>query len=124
MRKLACSAFIAAGLMAGGAAFAQGETSGPTYGPLPGTPEYYNNSGAPPENLYGARRAPYYGAAPAYPYVLPERQFRRDRDDDRVRNRRDRDRDDDGVRNSRDRDRDGDGVRNNRDRYPDNARRQ
>jgi hypothetical protein len=111
MRKLVLS-MIAVASLAASAAFAQsGDAesqsgsawrSNPDYGPVPGTPEYYGNSGWPPvqqPQLYGydnrGRAVPYaYRGAPAYRHLQPSR-----------------------------RDRDGDGVRNSRDRYPDNPRR-
>jgi hypothetical protein len=117
MKKLMLSVLAVAALSTG-AAFAQGgsadEQAGsawrqrPDYGPAPGTPEYYGNSGWPPaQQIYPYGYAYGYGnrayppqAAPAYPYV-PPRASRRDRE----------------------RDRDGDGVRNARDRYPDDPRR-
>lgn len=121
MKKLMLSVLAIAALSSG-AAFAQdggAEAQAgsawqqkPDYGPVPGTAEYYGNSGFPP-----AQRAAPYGyrayvpqAGPAYPYVPPERARRRDRDWD-------------GVRDARDRDRDGDGIRNSRDRHPDDPRR-
>lgn len=111
MRKLMLSALAVAGL-ATGAVFAQdaGTLAGSAwsapnpevYGPVPGTPEYYGNSGWPPAQqqpyIYGNRTfVPYANrnAQPAYPYVKPRRS-------------------------DRDRDRDGDGIPNRRDRYPDN----
>jgi hypothetical protein len=114
MRKLVLSVFAAAGLVAG-AAFAQGGDAqsqagsawrtNPDYGPVPGTPEYYGNSGFPPAGqpyIYDYRSGRYvphaYRSAPAYPYVHPYAQRSR-------------------------RDRDGDGVRNREDRYPDDPRR-
>jgi hypothetical protein len=111
MRKLVLS-MIAVASLAASAAFAQsGDAesqsgsawrSNPDYGPVPGTPEYYGNSGWPPVQQpqpYGydnrGRAVPYaYRGAPAYRHLQPSR-----------------------------RDRDGDGVRNSRDRYPDNPRR-
>jgi hypothetical protein len=137
MKKLMLSVLAVAALSTGAALAQDGGAEAqagsawrqqPNYGPVPGTPEYYGNSGVSPELVYpygyayGYNRAYPPQAAPAYPYVPPERARRqRDRDWDGVRNSRDRDRD--GVRNARDRDRDGDGVRNARDRYPDDARR-
>jgi hypothetical protein len=113
MRKLVLS-MIAVASLAASAAFAQSgdaeSQSGSAwrtppdsaYGPVPGTPEYYGNSGWPPleqgppyryDNR--GRAVPYaYRGAPAYRHLQPTR-----------------------------RDRDGDGVRNSRDRYPDNPRR-
>jgi hypothetical protein len=110
MRKLMLSVFAVAGFAAG-AAFAQsGDAesqagsawrSNPdsVYGPVPGTAEYYGNSGWPPadQRVYDSRSRRYGPAdrsAPVYPYVQPSRG-----------------------------DRDGDGVRNRRDRYPDDPRR-
>ena len=128
MKKLMLSVVAIAALSTGaafaqdGGAEAQARAAGqqrPDYAPVPGTPEYYGNSGA---SLVLQQRYPYgytnrFGdrvyptqAAPAYPYVPPERARRRDRDGD-------------GVRDARDRDRDGDGVRNARDRHPDDPRR-
>lgn len=104
MRKLMLSALVVAGLGAG-AAFAQsGDAesqagsawrSNPGYGPVPGTPEYYGNSGWPPVQqqqpyVYGDRGYvpdAYRGARPAYPYARPRRG---DRDGDGIPNRRDR----------------------------------
>lgn len=124
MRNLIFTAVAVAGLAAGGSVFAQASgfdaassagnnaASAPNpaaitpYGPVPGTPEYYGNSGWTPDKIYGDNLYPYgyqYGypgaAAPAWrpPY----------RSDSR------------GLRDRRTRsDRDGDGVPNNRDRYP------
>jgi hypothetical protein len=120
MRKLMLSVVLGAASLAAGAAYAQiGDASSeagsawrtnpnpnpnPNYGPIPGTPEYYGNSGGslPTEqpHLYGYDNrgrayGPYaYRSAPAHRHLQPSR-----------------------------RDRDGDGVRNSRDRYPDNPRR-
>ncbi len=112
MKKLMLSVLAIAALSTG-AAFAQDGGAeaqagsawrqNPAYGPAPGTPEYYGNSGWPPAEQiypYGYRygnRAYAPQAAPAYPYVPPARATRRDRD--------------------------GDGVRNSRDRHPDDPRR-
>jgi hypothetical protein len=110
MRKLMLSVFAVASFAAG-AAFAQsGDAesqagsawrSNPIYGPAPGSPEHYGNSGWPPaeqQPYYDSRSRRYvpYGnrSAPAYPHFQPSRG-----------------------------DRDGDGVRNRRDRYPDDPRR-
>lgn len=110
MKKLMLSVLAIAALSTGaawaqdGGAEAQAGSAWrqkPDYGPAPGTPEYYGNSGWPPAQQiypygYGDRaQAP--RAAPAYPYVPLARASRRDRD--------------------------GDGVRNSRDRYPDDPRR-
>jgi hypothetical protein len=112
MRKLMLALFAVASLGAG-AAFAQGGDAesqagsawrappDTAYGPIPGTPEYYGNSGWPPadQRAYDYRSRSYLPyanrSAPAYPYVQPSRG-----------------------------DRDGDGVRNRRDRHPDDPRRQ
>lgn len=134
MNKLIFSAVAATVLALSGPAMAQGgdEDSqagsayrhSPQYGPLPGTPDYYGNSGFPPQPqqqmpyAYGNRVYPYGPyVAPANPYPPAARANRRDRDWDGVRNNRDRD----GLRSNRDRD--GDGVRNNRDSYPDDPNR-
>jgi hypothetical protein len=114
MRKLMLSVLAVASLVTG-AAFAQsGDAESQAgsawrtppdsaYGPIPGTPEYYGNSGWPPIQeprtyRYDNRGRAYvpdaYRGAPAYRQLHPSR-----------------------------RDRDGDGVRNSRDRYPDNPRR-
>ena len=113
MKKLMLALLAVASLQAG-AAFAQdAETlaggawrTTPNPNPVPGTPEYYGNSGwppAPPQQpqspyYYGNRAYPvpyaYSNPAPAYPYLRPRRG-----------------------------DRDGDGVRNRRDRYPDDPNR-
>ena len=160
MRKLILTAFAAAGLAASGLVFAQaGDEQNQTnprppqnpanitpYGPIPGTPEYYGNSGWRPDIIFGPNVYPenYRGYPPAAA-VLP-RSVDRNRDgivDRRELDRRDlerrdwerreaerarlaerRDRDRDGVRDGRDRDRDGDGVNNRRDRFPDDSRRQ
>jgi len=127
MKKLMLSALAVAAMLgvataqAGGAESEAGSAwrQQPDFGPVPGTPEYYGNSGGPVQ--LGAY--PYgYGsqAAPAYPYERPERARRRDRDWDRD---RDGDGDGDGARDARSQDRDGDGVRNRRDRYPNDPRR-
>ena len=112
MKKLIVSVLAVASLAAGGVAIAQGaegqagsawNNNGVDYGPRPGTPEYYGNSGFPPADqivVPNSRR--YYG---------PNGQ---------------------AYRNSRSyyssratpRDRDGDGVPNRRDRYPDDPTRQ
>jgi len=106
MRKLVLALLAVAGLYAG-AVFAQDAESlaggawrtTPNPNLVPGTPEYYGNSGwppAPPQQpqypyYYGNRGYPVpyaYGApAPAYPYLRPRRG---DRDGDGVPNRRDR----------------------------------
>lgn len=119
MKKLMLSVLAIAALSSG-AVLAQGSAESqagsawrqqPDYGPVPGTPEYYGNSGIGPGQPYGYDNRAYRAqAAPAYPYVPPERARRRDRDWD-------------GARATRGRDRDGDGVRNARDRYPDDPRR-
>ncbi len=114
MRKLMLALLAVASLQAG-AVFAQDAESGaggawrttPNPNLVPGTPEYYGNSGWPPApqpaqpNSYGyydhrGYPVPYaYGApAPAHPYLRPRRG-----------------------------DRDGDGVPNRRDRYPDDPNR-
>jgi len=113
MRKLIVSLVAAVASLAAGEALAQGDGTGargPEYGPVPGTPEYYGNSGgslggmtpqyAPPP-YYRDRDGTFipYGyrdSRPAYPYERPRRI---------------------------DRDRDGDGVPDRRDRYPDDPRR-
>jgi len=149
MNKLIVSVITTAALATGAAAWAQGgdaesqagsawrgaQNYGPYgtpqdpqqgFGPQPGTPEYYGNSGwTPPGHVYrGLDRwgRPVYGtippAAAVAPRVIHPEQVAREqraRERDRIRNR-DRDAD-------RNRDRDGDGVRNNRDRYPDDGRR-
>ena len=111
MRKLLLSVFAVASLAAGSAFAQSGDAesqagsawrTNPDYGPIPGTPEYYGNSGWPPleqpQYRYdnrGRAYAPYaYRGEPAHRQLQPSR-----------------------------RDRDGDGVRNSRDRYPDNPRR-
>jgi hypothetical protein len=105
MKKLIVSLFAAGGLcLAAGAAFAQGDDTGargPDYGPVPGTPEYYGNSGATlpdtarPYRGYGDSRdrrdayGPYAPRdnRPAYPYARPRLG---DRDGDGIPDRRDR----------------------------------
>ena len=102
MKKLMLSALVVASLSAG-AAFAQAadEQAGsswrpPVYnGPVPGTPEYYGNSGWSPLQLqqpyvYGNRYYVPYSTAPAYPYVPYANRRRGDRDGDGIPNRRDR----------------------------------
>jgi hypothetical protein len=100
MKKLMLSALAVASLWAGGA-FAQSaeELAGsawrpPVYnGQIPGTPEYYGNSGWPPLQqqpyVYGNRYYVPYATVPAYPYV-PYARTRSDRDGDGIPNRRDR----------------------------------
>ena len=146
MNKLFVSVLATAALAAGGAAFAQSadaeaqagsawrnhpmqpqtppnpyaaQDAARGYGPAPGTPEYYGNSGWTPPSGYvyqGTDRwgRPAYGqAVPAAPYILGDGDRARARDRDRARAR------DRAFRN----DRDGDGVRNRRDRHPDDSRR-
>ena len=112
MRKLIVSLVAAFLSLAAGAAFAQGDGTGargPEYGPVPGTPEYYGNSGGSLGGMTQNEPSPYYrdrngtfipygyrDNRPAYPYERPRRG---------------------------DRDRDGDGVPDRRDRYPDDPRR-
>ena len=101
MKKLMLSALAIAALSCG-TVFAQAadEQAGsawrpPVYnGPVPGTPEYYGNSGwTPPDQLpyyvYGNRAYVPYSTGPAYPYT-PYARSRTDRDGDGVSNRRDR----------------------------------
>jgi hypothetical protein len=109
MRKLMLIVLAVASLEAG-AAFAQDAESGaggawrvtPNPNLIPGTPEYYGNSGWPPappqqpqSSYYGDRVYPAPNArgnpAPAYPYLRPRRG---DRDGDGVPNQRDRHPDD------------------------------
>jgi len=105
MRKLMLS-MIAVASLAAGSVFAQdaGTLAGSAwsapnpqvYGPVPGSPDYYGNSGWPPQPqpyVYDNRAYvpyTYRNNVPAYPYVRPRRG-----------------------------DRDGDGIPNRRDRYPD-----
>ncbi|MDP3619007.1 MAG: hypothetical protein Q8R63_04365 [Ramlibacter sp.] len=106
MNKHIISSLIAATLAVGGTAFAQGaegqagsayNNNQVDYGPVPGTPEYYGNSGfTPPPTTYwdGRRRYAQPRAVeryvPAYPYRNEYRGTARDRDGDGVVNRRDR----------------------------------
>lgn len=108
MKKLIVSALLAAGLAAvGGTAFAQAaegqagsayrQPGAADYGPVPGTADYYCNSGfCPPPTVYYDGRRVYsrpYAAAPVYPhypYATPYARTQRDRDGDGVINRRDR----------------------------------
>ncbi|MBA3771876.1 MAG: hypothetical protein H0X13_05135 [Ramlibacter sp.] len=148
MKKLLHSVLLAATLATSASAMAQasgfeGTQNQPAHGPLPGTPEYYGNSGwTPPSQpvyVYVPR-----SAAPAYPYVVPVRPVPvqpaiqpvqptvRDRDRDRDGMARNRDRDGNGIADrrerdlnatARNRDRDGDGIANRDDRYPDDPNR-
>jgi hypothetical protein len=109
MKKLIVSLIAAGGLFLSGGAFAQGDgtgASGPAYGPVPGTPEYYGNSGG---TLPGVDPRDYRDRAyaPYGPYV-PHMQRDSRRAYPYARTRRDRD---------------GDGISNRRDRYPDDPRR-
>lgn len=136
MNKLFVSVLATAALAAGGAAFAQAggdaeaqagsawrnhpmqpqtppnpyaaQDAARGYGPAPGTPEYYGNSGYTPPSghvyqgtdrwgrpLYSQGtdrwgRPVYSQAAPAAPWILHDRVRRNDRDGDGVRDRRDR----------------------------------
>jgi hypothetical protein len=113
MKKLAISLAAVLALSAG-AALADADSqagsawnNNPNYGPVPGSAEYYGNSGWPPvqqvqPNPYANRYyAPQYNANPAYPY-----------------NRRNN-----YAARATPRDRDGDGVANRMDRYPDDPSR-
>jgi hypothetical protein len=109
MKKLMLSLLTAAGLAAGGAAFAQDAEcqAGIAWGPKPGCGDPTAPPPAPPNAtvLSGPIAAPYYDprfgyydprvyppGAHAYPYVVPRvvQPSRRDRDGDGVRNRDDR----------------------------------
>ncbi len=130
MNKLFVSVLATAALAAGSAAFAQAggdaeaqagsawrnhpmqpqtppnpyaaQDAARGYGPAPGTPEYYGNSGWTPPSGYvyqGTDRwgrplysqaAPVARVAPAAPWILHDRARRNDRDGDGVRDRRDR----------------------------------
>ena len=72
----------------------------PEYGPRPGSPESYNNSGSNVEPGYSGRGG-------LFPYLFDERSRAYSQQDARRDGRRDRD---------------GDGVRDSRDRYPDDRR--
>jgi hypothetical protein len=112
VKKLIVSLIALGGLcLSAGAAFAQGDGSGangPSYGPIPGTPEYYGNSGGRMPGYYGEGAYGPYG--PHVPYV--QRDLRRAYPSERQHERR-----------RRERDRDGDGISNRYDRYPDDPRR-
>jgi hypothetical protein len=153
MRKLIFTAVAFAGLAAGGSVFAQASgfdaaqsqainqnnryAANPAnvtpYGPIPGTREYYGNSGWTPDKIYGDNSYPegyryrnrYAESAAAAAAAAAARDWRGPRGYDRARetNRGRSDRDHDGIRDRDDRDRDGDGVVNRRDRYPDNPNR-
>ena len=151
MRKLIFTAVAVAGLAAGGSVFAQASgfdaaqsqannqnnpyAANPAnvtpYGPIPGTREYYGNSGWTPDMIYGDNNYPdayryrYPNRAAAAAAAAAARDRRGPRANDRAReaNRGRNDRDHDGIRDRDDRDRDGDGVANRRDRYPDNPNR-
>ncbi len=101
MKKLIYSTLIAAGLAAGGSAFAQGSgqdtqpggNAGPSFGPPVGSAEYYGNSGwTPPAPDHGYRDRIYgpRGAVPAYPYTRPE--VRRERELAEIQRQRERER--------------------------------
>ncbi|GEM_PF-3228602 len=123
MRKLIFTTVAVVGLAAGGPVFAQASgfdaansaaiSANPRnpanvtpYGPVPGTPEYYGNSGWTPDKIYGDNLYPRghyrYGypaaAAPAWQQRHPGSRDQRAR----------------ATRS----DRDADGVPDNRDRYP------
>ena len=106
MNKLIFSTLAAGMLASGGAAFAQASgydaahsENTPTCGRVFGTPYHTCAGGTPPTEAQvyvapdprGNRAfAPRYDNAPAYPYVVPDRRTRRDRDGDGVDNRSDR----------------------------------
>ena len=158
MKKLMLTAFAVASLVAGAAVQAQGSGYDAAHppelrrqpnpnnitpsGPIPGTPEYYGNSGWTPDLAYGDRARPQDYRA-AYPPALAPgwatpREVQRERErriaerQKREREllraeRRERERVAFEQRRSSDRDwnrdRDGDGIRNRRDPYPDDSRR-